>query len=103
MHQDEAALLTALASDDEDVVIKALHQACPCSGSSTFYERHAAALHALKSDPRPAVRAVAIHLEVDALDTLRVQDEEANGFFRNPRGGSGRKGQTRRAAIRQGW
>lgn len=67
-----------------------------------MYEQHKHVLHALKADPRPAVRAVAIHLEKDALDLMAEEDEKANGFVRNAPGGSGRR-ETRRAAQRQGW
>src|SRR5438552_1804594 len=101
---DESAeqWLMDLASGDEATVIRALHQACPCTGSPLLYERYKHQLHALKKDPRPEVRKVALHLEVDALDQLRVHDEQANGFFRNRAGGWGRERELRRADLRQG-
>lgn len=94
--------LADVASDDEAVVVRALHQACPCSGSAVLYERYTAKLHELKKDPRPAVRQVALHLEEDALDQLKIQDEKANGYRRNRPGGAGRRGEIKRADIRDG-
>ena len=101
-HQHEQ-LLADLASGEEAVVLKALHAACPCSGSDAFFAQNNAAIRALEKDARPHVRAVAKHVQVDALDQLRQEDERAGGFRRNRPGGSGRRGETRRAAIRQGW
>ena len=91
-----------LASEDEAVVVRALHQACPCSGSAVLYERFTARLQDLKKDPRPTVRQVALHLEEDALDQLKIQDEQANGYRRNRPGGAGRRGEIKRADIRDG-
>ena len=82
MDEREQRWLNDLASDDEATVVRALHRACPCSGSADLYMRYKHQLHALKKDARPEVRQVALHLEVDALDQLTVHDEQANGFFR---------------------
>lgn len=100
---DAERLLADLDSDDEEVVIRALHTACPCSGDDTFFVRHQRALRRLERDARPAVREVAKHLQRDAIDEMRQEDERAAGFDRNPRGGFGPKGQPRRADVRQGW
>ena len=58
-------------------------------------------LHRLKKDKRPAVRAVALHLDVDALGELKQEDERAAGFERNPAGGYGRRGTPKRADVRE--
>ena len=73
----------ALDSDDEAAVISALHQACPCSGSPALYEAFMALLGEYKHDPRPAVRAVSVPLQLAALDLLVQDDEHANGYDRN--------------------
>ena len=96
------AWLSDLESDDESVVISALHSACPCSGSAELYQDFMPLLHRFKKDPRPRIRKVALHLEQDALEQLAVEDEVAGGFRRNRPGGNGRRGETRRAAVRQG-
>ena len=98
-HQD---WLADLASDDEAVVISALHEACVCTGSAELYEGFLPLLQRFKKDPRPAVRRVAIHLERDSLESLVRDDERANGFVRNQAGGNGRHGELRRAPRRQG-
>jgi hypothetical protein len=92
-----------LASGDEERVVRALHGACPCSGSSTRYEQYMDLLHQFKKDPRPKVRAVALHLEEDAFDRLRREDERTNGFVRNRQGGNGRRGEPRKARVSEGW
>ena len=94
--------LANLASEDEAVVVRALHQACPCSGSAFLYEQYTSRLRELKKDSRPAVRQVALHLDEDALDQLKIQDEQANGYRRNRPGGAGRRGEIKRADIRDG-
>ena len=48
-------------------------------------------LLAMKKDPDPRVRAVALHLHKDALDQLLVADLRAGGYERNPPGGHGRR------------
>jgi hypothetical protein len=96
------ALEYDLESSDEARVISALHRACPCSGSPDLYEAFIPLLHRFKKDTRPAVRAVALHLEVDALERLCRLDEEAAGFKRNKAGGHGRRRETRRSDIRYG-
>lgn len=53
-------------------------------------------LDALKRDPSPRVRQVALHLEHDALVQLRRADEEAAGYRPNRAGGHGRRGQPHR-------
>ena len=95
--------LADIESADESRVVSALHDACPCSGSAALYQEFMALLHRFKKDARPEVRRVALHLEVDALDALRKEDEEAAGWVRNPPGGGGRRGRIRRVEIRQGW
>ena len=95
--------MTGVESDDEAVVIRALHEACPCSGSAELYEEFMPLLQRFKKDKRAAVRAVALHLERDAMGQLKIQDEEANGFRRNRPGGNGRKGEPRKADVRQGF
>lgn len=92
-----------LHSGDEDRVVRALHAACPCSGSSARYEQYMSLLHQFKKDGRPKVKAVALHLDEDAFDRLRREDERANGFVRNRRGGNGRRGEPRKARVREGW
>jgi hypothetical protein len=49
------------------------------------------------------VRAVAIHLEIDALEQLAIADERANGFRRNRPGGNGRRRESRKAEVRHGF
>ena len=39
---EELQLLADLASDDEATVIRALHSACPCTGSPDLYARYQA-------------------------------------------------------------
>lgn len=95
-------LLRDLNSDVEAVVVSALHSACPCSGSSRQYERFMAILGRFKHDPRPRVRAVALHLEQDALEALAKDDERANGWVRNRPGGNGKRREARRAKVRYG-
>ncbi len=85
----EEAWKADLESDDEARVISALHEACPCTGSAELYEKFLPVLNRFKKDPRPKVRKVALHLEVDAFGRLRVDQEEAAGFVRNPAGGNG--------------
>jgi len=75
---------------------------CPCSGSSAQYEELMPLVHELGKDPRPAVRAVALHLELDAFQRLALEDEVANGFVRNRPGGNPRRGETRRSRQRYG-
>lgn len=99
---DRQAWLDDLESDDEALVKRALHAACPCSGSSELYEQYMVILHRFKKDPRPAVRKVAIHLEVDAMERLSMEDEWASGFVRNRPGGGGRRGEVRRPDLRTG-
>lgn len=69
----------ALASDDEAEVVSALHYACPCSGDRSLYEEFMGVLGRFKKDPRPAVRATAIHLERDAMEQLAMDDRRAEG------------------------
>jgi len=87
-HADEARWVDDLESDDEATVISALHAACPCSGSAERYEAFMPVLHRFKKDAREKVRAVAIHLEVDAMERLARLDEEAVGYRRNKPGGN---------------
>lgn len=70
------------------------------SGSYEAYEAHMAVLHRFKKDPRPAVRKVALHLEVDALEELAKQDDRASGWVRNRPVGNGHRGEARRASAR---
>ena len=102
MAVDEIAWLADLRSGDAARQIRALHAACPCSGSSCLYERYMPLLHELKKDPRPEVRRVALHLDEDALEVSAIADERAGGYRRNRPGGSGRAGQPRRPAVRLG-
>lgn len=88
--------LARLSWGDEDTRIAALRSACPCNGSSRTYEDFMSLLAALKADPSPRVRQVALHLEYDALVHLRQADEDALGYRRNRPGGHGRRGQPRR-------
>ena len=87
-HADEERWVADLESDDEDTVVSALHAACPCSGSAERYEAFMPVLHRFKRDTRPKVRAVAIHLEVDAMQELAKRDEESVGYQRNKPGGN---------------
>ena len=89
-----------LRSNDERQVVSALHAACPCTGSSETYEADMAILQRFKKDPRPEVRKVALHLEVDALEELAKQDERACGWVRNRPGGNGRRGEAHRPSAR---
>lgn len=91
-----------LESDDEARVITALHEACPCTGSAELYEKFLPVLNRFKKDSRPAVRKVALHLEVDAFGRLRVDEEEGAGFMRNRPGGNGRRKESRRPHARYG-
>jgi hypothetical protein len=93
---DRHRWLADLASPDERTRMRALRSACPCLGSSATYEEFMGIVAAMKKDPSPAVRRVAIHLEEDALDHLRQEDEHADGYFRNPPGGHGRRRQPSR-------
>jgi hypothetical protein len=95
--------MALVASDDPADRIKALHAACPCTGFTERYEAYQDTLYRLKKDPDPRVRATALHLDVDALEHMRVADEVANGYDANPPGGHGKQRQTRRAHVRQGW
>ena len=99
---DEEAWLAELQSGDAARQIRALHRACPCSGSSRLYERYMPLLHAMKKDSRPEVRKVALHLEEDALQVSMMTDERWNGFRRNRPGGWGREGEPRSKRIRYG-
>lgn len=99
---DKGAWLADLQSGDLLRQVRALHAACPCSGSSRLYERYMPRLHGLKKDPRPEVRRVAIHLDEDAIEVAVVADERANGFVRNRPGGWGRRREPRRKAVRYG-
>lgn len=102
MATDEAAWLADLGSGDPVRQIRALHAACPCSGSSELYERYMPQLHELRKDPRPKVRRIALHLDEDALEVLAVADERASGFHRNRPGGWGSGGEPRRKSVRLG-
>ena len=93
--------LEDLESSDPARVVSALHRACPCSGSAELYERYMPILERFKKDPRPEVRQVALHLEVDALEQLVRADERAGGFERN-RGGRRNGRELRRADLRYG-
>lgn len=89
-----------LESDDESRVIAALHEACPCTGSAELYEKYMSLLNNFKKDARPAVRKVALHLEVDAFGQLREDEELGSGFVRNRPGGNGRRKESRRPHVR---
>lgn len=91
-----------LESDDEARVIAALHQACPCTGSAELYEKFLPVLNRFKKDQRAGVRKVALHLEVDAFDRLRVDEEEAVGVVRNRPGGNDGRRNARRPRVRDG-
>jgi hypothetical protein len=54
----------------------------------------------MKKDSRPAVRKVALHLEVDAISELDQDDMEANGFIRNRPGGQ--EARTRPRSMKRG-
>lgn len=69
----------ALESPDEHEVISALHYACPCSGDRSMYEEFMPVLDRFKKDPRPRVRAVALHLTEDAMQMLAMEDKRAEG------------------------
>ena len=99
---DDHAWLADLQSGDPARQVRALHAACPCSGSSARYERYMPLLQEMKKDPRPEVRRVALHLDEDALEVTAVVDERANSFERNRPGGWGRRGEPRRRAVRYG-
>ena len=99
MRTDED-LMRDLGSEQESVVVSALHAACPCSGSSRQYESFMAILGRFKHDSRPRVRAVAIHLEQDAFEALAKDDELASGWVRNRPGGNGKREEARRAKVR---
>jgi hypothetical protein len=101
-NRSQAEWALGLESDDESVVISALHEACPCSGSFQLYEEFMPILNRFKKDTRPAVRAVALHLEVDALGRLNLHDEQAAGWVRNRPGGQ-RRGEIRNKDIRDGF
>ena len=73
----EDEFLADLASDDEATVIRALHAACPCTGSDERYTVYMDVLHRLKKDPRPKVRGVAIHLDGGRRDDLRANHVDA--------------------------
>ncbi len=83
--------LADLESDDEAVVISALHAACPCSGSSRRYEEFMSVLHRFQKDTRAGVRKTALHLEQDAFEELAKDDERASGWIRNRPGGNSRR------------
>ena len=83
--------LEQLESDEESVVISALHAACPCGGSSERYETYMHVLRRFEKDPRSAVRKVALHLQLDAFEELAKDDERAAGFVRNRPGGNERR------------
>lgn len=89
-----------LESEDEARVISALHRACPCTGSAELYEKFLPLLNRFKKDPRPEVRKVALHLEVDAFSRLMLDEEEAAGFVRNRAGGNGGRKAPRRAHVK---
>lgn len=91
-----------LESDDEARVVSALHEACPCSGSAELYEKFLPLLNRFKKDPRPEVRKVALHLEVDAFDRLRKDEEEAAGVVRNRPGGNDGRRNPRKPHVRDG-
>lgn len=99
---DEVAWLADRRSGDATRQTRALHAACPCSGSSELYERYMPQLHELKKDPRSAVRRVALDLVEDALDVSAMADEQGNGFRRNRPGGWGQEGEPRRKVVRLG-
>ena len=101
---DSAQWLQDLESDDERLVIRALHRSCPCSGSSALYEEFMPILARFKHDHRLEVRKVAIHLEVDALQRLAIEDERAAGWARNsPRQRRVGGREVRRSDIRHGF
>ena len=102
MNQQLRALKDDLESADADVVVRALHAMCPCGGSPAAYERLMPIVQDLKKDPRPEVRAVAIHVELDALQHLAIADERANGWVRNRAGGNPRHREARRERQRYG-
>lgn len=93
-YADDEHWVADLESDDQERVISALHAACPCTGSDQRYEAFMPVLHRFKKDHRPKVRAVAIHLEEDAMTELAKRDEEATGYLRNKPGGN-RKGEAK--------
>lgn len=98
---DEKAWRADLQSGDALRQVRAVHAACTGWGS-LLYERCMPLPRALKKDPRPKVRRVALHLEGDALELTAVVDERASGFERNRRGGWGRRGEPRRTRVRLG-
>ena len=99
---DDQSWLAELHADDPQRRVRALHAACPCTGSSLRFERYMPLLHQMTRDPNAEVRRVALHLEKDALELLAVEDERANGFRRNRPGGWGKRREPRRASSRQG-
>jgi hypothetical protein len=88
--------LADLESDDETLVISALHAACPCRGSARRYQEFMPILLRLQKDSRSAVRKTALHLEYDAFEELTKEDELAAGWIRNRPGGNSRRGARRR-------
>jgi hypothetical protein len=68
-----------LYSDDEDVRAKALRRLCPCHGSFQMYDRYLDMIRAMQKDPSRKVRAVALHLEEDALvlESMQYRMEES--------------------------
>jgi hypothetical protein len=97
--RDDEDWLAQLESDDEILVVSALHAACPCRGPARRYEEYMDLLHRFQKDPRPRVRKVALHLEYDAFEELTKDDERAAGWQRNRPGGNGRRGEHRKDAI----
>lgn len=97
----DADFLDSLASDDAEVVVAALHAACPCGGSSERYEAFLDVVRGFEKDPRPAVRKAAMHLQYDAFEELTKDDERAAGFVRNRAGGNEHRNQTRHGQRRR--
>lgn len=86
-----------LQSPDEATVVSALHAACPCEGDRARdrYEEFMHLVSTFKKDRRPKVRAVALHLERDALEELAKEDERSVGWTRNRPGGNSRRSDRR--------
>jgi hypothetical protein len=89
MPDEDPQWMSELLSDDERTRVRALHAACPCSGSMRRWEDYMGLLRQMTKDPSPAVRAVAIHLEEDALGHLQIEDGLAEGVVRYAPGHSG--------------
>lgn len=62
-----------LRSADPQARVTALHAICPCGAGFPLYERFRGEVQRLQKDADPAVRAAALHVELDAYEIETIE------------------------------